>query len=648
MKRTHPPSVSMVVRVGVTGHRLDSLKEKGFQEACLRAAIREVLARVRTQAWVNLFQNSSAYREVGARFRVISPLAEGSDRFVAEEALAMEFQLQSPLPFPREEYKADFESDASKAAFDELIERAQTAFELDGSRTAEEAAYEAVGRLVLRQSDLLIAIWDGLGPKGRGGTGQIVRDALLRKVPVVWISAFPPHEIRFLTRVLDDGKAAAHSGLDDRDDTIVSGKLKPEHKSWFKRWRHKLLRRSPSDKAPQLGIFDARLREILALPSKTELEALESFLHERQRHFRLAFWYRFFCKIFVWTRWKIPSPWVQNFDTTDKDKWLAPWKSLSEPNNSVGSKIERCFRRPFNWADGLSEIYADRYRSSFIVTYLSGASAVLAAFLGSYPGELPPWLVLLSNSRNWFKVEFVLISSILLLVALNKWGHWHERWIDYRLLAEGLRQMRALAPFAHVTPAFDVPAHLSDEHQGPAWFNWYFRALVREAGLVQAKIDTSYLGVCRTFLDQEIAEQVKYHCKTNNKYNALHHQLHGLSILLFLLTLIACVLHLSPIPMVEEILGKQAEGIVTLLTIVLPAFGAAIQGILHQGEFGRIARRSRSIKHRLESMVKQIEDPEQTRSFRDLGRATESFSEIQLLEQADWRSVFISKAVSLA
>jgi len=634
----------MVVRVGVTGHRLDSLTGKNFEEARLRASIREVLVRVRTQAAAILYQNCSAYAEVGPKFRVISPLAEGSDRFVAEEALAMGFQLQSPLPFPMEEYKQDFETAASKRAFDELIKLARPVFELDGSRAAEDSAYEAVGRVVLRQSDLLIAIWDGLRPKGRGGTGQIVREALLRKVPVVWINAFPRHEIALLAQVSDDGNATAWNCL---DETMSSGEPKPKEKRRLKRWLQKFRPQSQPDKAPQLGVFNARLKEILALPSKVELKSLRSFLEERQRHIRLAFFYRFFCKMFVWTKWKIPNPCVKNFDIADEADWLAPWKSLSGPNNSVGKGIELCFRRSFNWADGISEIYADRYRSSFIITYLLGAWAVLAAFLGSHPGDLPPWLLLLSNRHDWFKIEFALIFGILLLVALNKWGHWHERWIDYRLLAEGLRQMRALAPFAHVTPAFEVPAHLSDEHQGPTWFNWYFRAVVREAGLIKAGINDGYLNVCRRFLDHEISEQIKYHRDNEGKFEALHQSLHGLSIFLFLLTLVACVLHLSTSPKVEEFLGDKAEGILTLLAIVLPAFGAAIQGILHQGEFGRIARRSRSIKHRLESMAKQIQDPEQTRSFRDLGRATESFCEIQLLEQADWRSVFISKAVSL-
>jgi len=589
-----------------------------------------------------LFQNCSAYEQVGPTFRVVSPLAEGSDRLVAEEALAMGFQLQSPLPFSREEYKNDFETEVSKKEFDELIKKARPVFELDGSRSTAESAYEAVGRVVLRQSDLLIAIWDGAGPKGRGGTGQIVREALLRKVPAVWINAFPPHKITLLSQISDDGRASAWSGL---DDTVAAGEPKPKDERRMTRWLRKILRRKDPDKTPPSGAFDGRLKEILALPSTKELRALAAFRNERQRRIPMAIWYRLFCTLFVWTNWRVFRL-IETFEGPARNSRDA-WKSLPEPNRSVGQQIDHRFGASFRWADGLAEIYADRYRSSFILTYGLGALAVFAAFLGSHSPQLPQWLGLLREEHIWFKVEFTLILSILLLVIWNKWGHWHERWIDYRLLAEGLRQMMALAPFAYVTPAFEVPAHLGEENHGPTWFNWYFRALVRQAGLVEATIGGKYLAVCRCFLMKEVRGQVNYHRTNEHKLEALHHRLHGLSICLFFLTLVACVLHIAGNSSIEHLLGENTEDLLTLFAIVLPAFGAAIQGIVHQGEFGRIGRRSRSIKNRLQSMAEQVGDAKQTQSFNDLGRATESFCEIQLLEQADWRSVFISKEVSL-
>ncbi|HSS50143.1 MAG TPA: hypothetical protein VLX28_14490, partial [Thermoanaerobaculia bacterium] len=215
------------------------------------------------------------------------------------------------------------------------------------------------------------------------------------------------------------------------------------------------------------------------------------------------------------------------------------------------------------------------------------------------------------------------------------------RWIDYRLLAEGLRQMRVLAPFARFTPSFEVPAHLSEGTSTSTWFNWYFRAVVRDAGMVQATVNGPYLNFCRFVLTSEISLQVRYHLKNARKYKALHRRLHKLSNFLFSLTLIACVAHILFSP------RKEIDFTLTLCAIVLPAFGAAIQGILHQGDFSRLENRSRSLRRSLFQLRSQIRARGTNFSFRELGGDTESFSQIQMLEQADWRSMFIIKDISL-
>ena len=51
---------------------------------------------------------------------------------------------------------------------------------------------------MLAQSDVLIAIWDGEDAKGKGGTGQIVKEALINEIPVVWINSAAPHDMRVL------------------------------------------------------------------------------------------------------------------------------------------------------------------------------------------------------------------------------------------------------------------------------------------------------------------------------------------------------------------------------------------------------------------------------------------------------------------
>jgi hypothetical protein len=174
------------VNVGVTGHRSNRLRHADLE--ALRASVRGALERLAEAA-------------PGQSMRLVSPLAEGADRIVAEEAAALGWQLQSALPFPPEEYEKDFESPESRREFRRLLDNAAKVDVLRGSRDSKDSrdsAYTAVGRLVLDSCDVLVAVWDGAGARGEGGTAQMVREARQRGIPVVWIPSEPPHEARVL------------------------------------------------------------------------------------------------------------------------------------------------------------------------------------------------------------------------------------------------------------------------------------------------------------------------------------------------------------------------------------------------------------------------------------------------------------------
>jgi hypothetical protein len=177
----YPPPT--LVRVGVTGHRTKGLSQAGYNPEVLSQSVREVLTQVKKVAQDALSE---------PLLRVVSPLAEGADRVVAEEALALGYSLQSPLPFPRHEYERDFSTPESRVIFNTLLGRASEVVELAGSRNDANAAYEAVGRWVLLHSDILIAIWNGKPAAGQGGTGQIVQEALAERIATVWVRPHDP------------------------------------------------------------------------------------------------------------------------------------------------------------------------------------------------------------------------------------------------------------------------------------------------------------------------------------------------------------------------------------------------------------------------------------------------------------------------
>src|SRR5215510_4545116 len=125
----------------------------------------------------------------GQPLTIISSLAEGADCLVVHRVLSRpNARLAVPLPLPKADYLTDFNSTESKAEFLSLLAQADEVIELPLAPTRNKA-YEAAGEYVLDHCDVLIAIWDGQGAQGQGGTGAIVARARQRNLPIAWIHA---------------------------------------------------------------------------------------------------------------------------------------------------------------------------------------------------------------------------------------------------------------------------------------------------------------------------------------------------------------------------------------------------------------------------------------------------------------------------
>lgn len=560
----HPPKPQMVIRVGVTGHRPKDLKEAKVDLNQLEATVKAVLSKIKEEAEKIFLRHADIYAGNGPILRLISPLAEGSDRIVARTADSLDYQLEFPIPFAVDVYQDTFNDTESKAQsieeFEDLFKKGDKKLVLDGTKEAANQAYEAVGRAMLRHSDVLISIWDGRPPEP-GGTGQITAEALKHNIPTVWIALNSPGEAVLLNNTTESGVAGQSTDFESE--------------------------------------ISKRLYDVLFLPAETEVLAMKRFYREKRPGRRLL------------ARPQKPSKQV-------------PLATLAP------SYLESAF----SWADGLANSYAARHRISFMTIYLLGACAVLTAFLGY------------SRWPDLFKLELLMIMIILAIVFVNRLRHWHDRWIDYRILAEWLRQMRFLHPFSRITPTLKVPAYLGEDDPGPTWFNWYFRAFVRQTGIPHAEVDADYVKACREQLLAAIAGQETYHGKKATRLHWVHHGLHGLTLFAFATTLAACVLHIFFEHFAEALFGEHADLILTSLAIGAPAVGAALEGINHQGEFERMCRRSKAIKNRISDLARQVPADERNSSFRKLGRLAEEFCELQVLEQTDWRSVFIGKEVN--
>lgn len=197
-----------VLRIGVTGHRTVTLPPVQLKR--LRDTIEGAFVALE-QGTIDMQDGVDGHRH---GLQVISALAEGADRLVADIGLANGAALVALLPFPRATYMQDFPKEESKREFARLLADATDIIELDGGTISTEsrnAAYSAVGQAVVARSDLMFALWDGRPPNGPGGTSEIVDYARDHGRPVLWFKLD-----------LDDEKASQEPTLLLAEQAIAS------------------------------------------------------------------------------------------------------------------------------------------------------------------------------------------------------------------------------------------------------------------------------------------------------------------------------------------------------------------------------------------------------------------------------------------
>ncbi len=178
------------LRIGVTGHR--QLPEGIDWGERIADALRLIEARLAPAG------------DTPLAWLVISSLAEGADRLVAEAILARSGSLlEVPLPLSRDDYQTDFKSDESRAEFTKLYEQASLVTYAP-SFQSRESAYEWAGLAMVGRSDIVIAVWDGLLSRGVGGTADIVDLARRYGRPVVHVPTGNGQETQVLHPYAED------------------------------------------------------------------------------------------------------------------------------------------------------------------------------------------------------------------------------------------------------------------------------------------------------------------------------------------------------------------------------------------------------------------------------------------------------------
>jgi uncharacterized Tic20 family protein len=339
-------------------------------------------------------------------------------------------------------------------------------------------------------------------------------------------------------------------------------------------------------------------------------------------------------------------------------QWEKQWRETPALPSPVEAHLKKSLFDHYSWADNLADYYANLYRSSFVFAYLMSAVAVLAGTLGAgfHAARCETCATLFTA------VELAVMILLLLSWRLSHFRHWHDRWIDYRLLAEYLRLQRFLAPLGFVLPATRTSgAHRSHGDPKGTWMYWHFRSVVREAGLTPARLDAQYLGAYHAFVWKRlIMDQWRYHRKeVQTKLHRLHSNLHTLEKLLIRIVIVASAWHLLeqiglyvlPGRLVTYAGSSQLLGVLSsfpfsifpfsiVIAAACPAFSAALYAIGIQAELDRLVKRSEAMSAQFEEVAYRLSEPDAARSSQTLFSIIEPVAESMIAEHFDWRLVF--------
>ncbi|MEO8307482.1 MAG: hypothetical protein ABI616_05525 [Pseudomonadota bacterium] len=666
-----PPMPVVRLCLGVTGHREDNPAFAANRSAIV-AALEQVLDEIDAAV-------AAEHHGPIAPTRLHCLLADGTDQIAANSSLARGWELIAPLPFglalnaainshPATEGEArallfgtpgdcddcspelrqrasTIRSLASRSRLFELADSDDAMRELfldklrcpnDTRKAATFAAESSLrvalaGRVMIEQSDILVAVWDGLTRALIGGTGHTIQIALETGASVIWIDTHAPDQWRILSgpESLAGLQAGSHIEVDRSVElrTLVRHALYPaEPPLVHKRHGH---RRHAAPGAESLAreAWPTRSNPVWHLYRRVEaLFGADSF-RARFRNLRVIY--------------ETPDAIILRSAAGP----LALARALPGQLHDYMTEIESGILRRFAWADGISARLSDVYRGGMTLNFLLAPLAIVGGIA---------YLTFASSEEKWLFAlfELTLLATVLAITLIGQKQRWHRRWFETRRVAEYLRHAPILQLFGVARAPGRWPMGTET-----SWPEWYARHALREVGLPQLVITQPYLRRAVTeILWDHVMTQRDYHIAKARRLAAVHHNLDRLAEVLFALAVMSVLgylilkgggaLHIWP-----KTIAEHLSYMFTFLGVLLPTFGAAIAGIRYFGDFERFSAISRVTAEKLQAIHTRIDRllsaPEGALDYgraADLAHATD---DVVVSEIESWQSVFGGKQVTV-
>ncbi len=616
-----PSRPVLALRVGITGHRwrresdAPGTRLDPSREHEVRVTLRDILARIARASSAVCGEHASRYIDGLPWLSLVTALAEGADTIAAEVAAEPEigFVLEVVAPY-------DLATHAARCApgttARQLWDAAAARLVLDGPPLADEplsdggpARHEAslveTNRRLVWNCDLIVAVWDGERARGEAGTAQVVMRARDEGLPVVHIPSNNPSAWTML-----DAAGGVAAGLDAPTalDIVVRRLLLPPEASTSGTLT--TLERSLDD-------YDAEtppswpVRVVVARLYKAVVFLLTGFGADAR-----------------------PS------GLADGPSDLAvPWSPIAGLEGAEARRssiLDDAFRR----ADYYANAFAARHRATFTTILSLAPLAVVCAWCGSVaPDEV---------KSSWALAELALLLVLVIVFVRSRRLRFHEKWLDYRLLAERLRHHGFLWMLGRTSPVIRVPTTAAFSDPRPAWVNWQYRTVTRPLGVTPITFTPAVVRALAADIRIGLLEaQQQYNRVTHHLAHHADHRLHALPWIPLVAAMVAAAAHVITHALHVH-LPAGLEAAVTPGGIVGPAAAAALHGFASQAGFGEIGLRADASAQQLDRFLARLDalDPEHVLASRALGDLVLEAVDTMGADLSGWRVDYLARPLA--
>ncbi|TVP88127.1 MAG: hypothetical protein EA348_11535 [Pseudomonadaceae bacterium] len=688
-----------VFSVLVAGHRAARLQHNWFagesitgsRQTHLQDSLQQVLTALRNSAARACKQAEGVLQATDdPEYRLLTGSADGTD------ALARE--LATPCGFRLQVVSADEPTPTSVTHADHWLSLGMTPRESE--RELDQDAYSVRDTLAASFADVLIAVWDDQeSAQIRSGTARLIRTALLQRKPVVllYLSSSKDQPQLYLSDLpqLTDARLQELETLGHRsellhdcfqpcdDDAVLA--------ATFSQWLQLLL--TPFAPAQHVDNPEARFRRRIRAQRSLlgySRQWLSYSVGKGPRPLAVSEWLR---GVLLWFGLMLnprhPTPAWQLFELLEEQE---PRSSRHEsilhhlhllcsallrldakallaalrPDPAMPSQLtaagylpvdETSLNASFQRADRIARLYARRRRDHSWAIFVAAALAVFCAVAGSlalWPASLTGfWLF-------WGICEFILLRYIIGHVLQSRYRDWHGHWMRYRFIAEQLRYLQIGYPLLVLPQAFQRPSwtvHTGDDEARCELVSaelWLLQRLLIAAGpprpVAESSNDnirhyslTEHNALALRYFHAALEEHRDYFAHSYQRLHQDHELLHRLAMLLFSTTFVAVTVHFF-----------VNINWILLFTAFLPAWGAAIHGILTQNELVRMSAMAGSVWQQLETlhaacslhartMHAHSKDYSRWEQTHDLRQLVQKLTQILSNENQHWRTLLQHK-----